>query len=141
MRGELGSIDATVYVAIKEFFMHGVNGREESTVTSGGKKAFHDKYKSKFIKKAINLSKLQVAVTVPHSTMPMRLATIGVRQSIPAQTLPIVLILTVAIANRIGVIATPGFQFVQSQNEAMRLTIIINEKFSESYLSRNYQRL
>lgn len=26
MRGELGSIDATVYVAIKEFFMHEVNG-------------------------------------------------------------------------------------------------------------------
>jgi len=58
MRGELGSIDATVYVAIKEFFMHEINGREGSTVTSGSKTGVYDKYKGKFIKEAINLSKL-----------------------------------------------------------------------------------
>lgn len=59
MHGELGSIDATVYVAIKEFFMHEINGREGSTVTSGSKAGVYDKYKGKFIKEAINLSKLK----------------------------------------------------------------------------------
>ena len=58
MRGELGSIDATVYVAIKECFMHEVNGRDGSSVTSGSKTGVYDKYKGKFIKEAINLSKL-----------------------------------------------------------------------------------
>ena len=58
MRGELGSIDATVYIAIKEFFMHEVNGRDGATVTSGNKAEFFEKYKIKFIKEAINLSKL-----------------------------------------------------------------------------------
>ncbi len=58
MRGELGSIDATVYVAIKEFFMHEVNGRDGSTVTSGNQAGVYEKYKSKFIKESINLSKL-----------------------------------------------------------------------------------
>ncbi len=37
MRGKLGSIDATIYVAIKEFFMREVNGRNEETVTTGSK--------------------------------------------------------------------------------------------------------
>lgn len=59
MRGDPGSIDATVYVAIKEFFMHEINGREGSTVTSGSKAGVYDKYKGKFIKEAINLSKLK----------------------------------------------------------------------------------
>ncbi len=58
MRGELGSIDATVYVAIKEFFMHEVNGREGSTVTSGSKTGLCEKYKKKFIGESKNLSKL-----------------------------------------------------------------------------------
>lgn len=58
MRGELGSIDATVNVVIKEFFMYEINGREGSTVTSGSKKGVYEKYKGKFIKEAINLSKL-----------------------------------------------------------------------------------
>lgn len=59
MRGELGSIDATVYVAIKEFFMHEVNGREGSTVTSGSKTSLCEKYKKKFIGESKNLSKLK----------------------------------------------------------------------------------
>lgn len=58
MRGELGSIDATVYVAIKEFFMHEINGREGTSVTSGNKTGVYDKYKGKFIKEAFNLSRL-----------------------------------------------------------------------------------
>lgn len=58
MRGELGSIDSTTHVAIKEFFMHEVNGREDTIVTSGSKAGVYDKYKGKFIKEAINLSKL-----------------------------------------------------------------------------------
>lgn len=58
MRGELGYIDATVYVAIKEFFMHEINGREGTSVTSGNKIGVYDKYKGKFIKEAINLSRL-----------------------------------------------------------------------------------
>ena len=58
MRGELGSLDATVYVAIKEFFMHEINGREGTSVTSGNKIGVYDKYKGKFIKEAINLSRL-----------------------------------------------------------------------------------
>ena len=59
MRGELGSIDATVYVAIKEFFMHEVNGRDGSTVTSGSKTGLCEKYKKKFIGESKNLSKLK----------------------------------------------------------------------------------
>ena len=35
MQGELGSIDSNVNVAIKEFFMKDINGREDSLVTSG----------------------------------------------------------------------------------------------------------
>lgn len=58
MRGELGSIDATFYVAIKEFFMHEINGREGTSVTSGNKTGVYDKYKGKFIKEAFNLSRL-----------------------------------------------------------------------------------
>lgn len=38
--------------------MHEINGREGSTVTSGSKTGVYDKYKGKFIKEAINLSKL-----------------------------------------------------------------------------------
>lgn len=58
IRGELGSINATIYVAIKEFFMREINGREGTSVTSGSKEGIYDKYKDKFIKEAINLSKL-----------------------------------------------------------------------------------
>jgi len=59
MRGELGSIDATVYVAIKEFFMHEVNGRDGSAVMAGSKTGLYEKYKNKFIGEAANLSKFK----------------------------------------------------------------------------------
>lgn len=59
MRGELGTIDATVYVAIKEFFMREINGRANTCVTCGSKEGIYDKYKKKFISEAKNLGKLQ----------------------------------------------------------------------------------
>lgn len=59
MSGALGSLDTEVYVAIKEFFMKELNGREESTVTSSSNGGAFDYYKSKFIHEAENLSKLK----------------------------------------------------------------------------------
>ena len=59
MRGELGAIDATVYVAIKEFFMHEINGRDGSTVTCGSKTGLYERYKNKFVSEATNLSKFK----------------------------------------------------------------------------------
>lgn len=58
MRDESGSKYATVLVAIKEFFMHDINGREGFTVTSGSKAGVYDRYKDKFIKESYKLSKL-----------------------------------------------------------------------------------
>lgn len=55
--GNLGSIDA--FVAIKEFFMSEINGREGLTVTTSNKAGLFDKYKCKFIKEAQNLAKLK----------------------------------------------------------------------------------
>ena len=59
MAGALGAIDANIKVAIKEFFMRDINGRSDATVTSGSKGGIYDDYKSKFIREAVNLSKLQ----------------------------------------------------------------------------------
>ena len=59
MQGELGSIDAKVKVAVKEFFMKEINGREGTTVTSGRKGGLFEDYRKKFIREANNLSKLQ----------------------------------------------------------------------------------
>ena len=59
LQGELGAINATVHVAIKEFFMHEINGRENTSVTSGTKEGLYDKYKRKFIGEARNLGKLK----------------------------------------------------------------------------------
>ena len=56
--GALGEIDTTIQVAIKEFFMSDINGREDNTVTSGSKGGVYDKYKQKFAHEAENLSKL-----------------------------------------------------------------------------------
>lgn len=57
MQGDLGSIDA--FVAIKEFFMSDINGRDNITVTSSSKAGLFDKYKRKFIKEAQSLGKLK----------------------------------------------------------------------------------
>ncbi|MCH5311601.1 MAG: serine/threonine protein kinase [Prevotella sp.] len=59
MAGALGSIDANIKVAIKEFFMRDINGRSDTTVTSGSKGGIYDEYKRKFNREALNLSKLQ----------------------------------------------------------------------------------
>ena len=59
MTGALGTIDANIKVAIKEFFMRDINGRSDATVTSGSKSGIYDDYKRKFTREAVNLSKLQ----------------------------------------------------------------------------------
>lgn len=59
MTGALGAIDANIKVAIKEFFMRDINGRSDTTVTSGNKGGIYDDYKRKFSREAVNLSKLQ----------------------------------------------------------------------------------
>lgn len=58
LQGELGVLNVNTRVAIKEFFMRDINGRNDSVVTSGSKGGLYDKYKQKFAKEAINLSKL-----------------------------------------------------------------------------------
>lgn len=45
-------------VAVKEFFMREINGRNGSSVTSGNKKGMVDYYRKKFVREAGNLSKL-----------------------------------------------------------------------------------
>lgn len=59
MQGELGSIDSNVSVAIKEFFMKDINGREDSLVTSGSNGGLFTDYRKKFAREAENLSKLK----------------------------------------------------------------------------------
>ena len=57
--GALGELEADMKVAVKEFFMKDVNGREESTVTSGSKDGLFADYKRKFRREAENLSRLR----------------------------------------------------------------------------------
>lgn len=59
MQGELGSIDSNVSVAIKEFFMKDINGREDTLVTSGSNGGIFTDYRKKFAREAENLSKLK----------------------------------------------------------------------------------
>lgn len=56
--GTLGTIASSTKVAIKEFFMREVNGRNEETVTTGSKEGIFYNYKRRFIKEARTLSKL-----------------------------------------------------------------------------------
>lgn len=56
--GALGELETTMQVAIKEFFMKEINGRQDNTVTSGSQGGLYDKYKQKFAREAKNLSKL-----------------------------------------------------------------------------------
>ena len=46
-------------VAIKEFFMSDINGRDTFTVTSSNRDGLFDKYKRKFVKEAQNLERLK----------------------------------------------------------------------------------
>ena len=56
--GALGSIPSSTKVAVKEFFMREVNGRNEDTVTTGSKDGIFYNYKRRFIKEAKTLSRL-----------------------------------------------------------------------------------
>lgn len=57
--GEIGSFKTTVQVAVKEFFMRELNGREGTEVTSSSQGRLFTDYKKKFQREAVNLSKLQ----------------------------------------------------------------------------------
>ena len=57
--GALGDLETTIQVAVKEFFMKDINGREESTVTTGSKGGVYANYKTKFAREAENLSRLR----------------------------------------------------------------------------------
>ena len=57
--GPLGTLTADVQVALKEFFMREVNGREGSTVTGGSTGGVCKYYKEKFSREASNLSRLK----------------------------------------------------------------------------------
>ncbi len=59
MRGELGSLVADMFVAVKEFFMSGINGREGTAVTVGSQGGLCDDYRRKFIREAGTLSRLK----------------------------------------------------------------------------------
>lgn len=59
MEGALGTLDSNVMVAVKEFFMREINGREGSSVTSGSNNGIFYDYRKKFKKEAENLSKLK----------------------------------------------------------------------------------
>lgn len=59
MKGALGSLDSHITVAVKEFFMKDYNERNGTNVTSGSKAGLYGYYKAKFLKEALNLSKLQ----------------------------------------------------------------------------------
>ncbi len=59
MEGSLGALDSHVFVAIKEFFMKEINGRNGTSVTSGSKGGIFYDYRKKFKKEAENLSKLK----------------------------------------------------------------------------------
>jgi formylglycine-generating enzyme required for sulfatase activity len=62
VQGELGQVKQirkdTVRVALKEFFMRDVNGREGTQVTCSQQQGFYTKYLEKFRNEAANLSRL-----------------------------------------------------------------------------------
>ncbi|MCD8266567.1 MAG: serine/threonine protein kinase, partial [Prevotellaceae bacterium] len=57
MEGALGAIEANV--AVKEFFMRDINGRDGSSVTNGSQHGLCEDYKRKFFREARNLSRLK----------------------------------------------------------------------------------
>ena len=59
MNGELGSLSMDMSVAVKEFFMKKINGREGTTVTSGSDDSLFGDYRRKFVREAANLSRLK----------------------------------------------------------------------------------
>lgn len=61
VEGGLGCLQTEMQVAVKEFFMGDINGREGSMVTTGGSSDLFDKYRSKFAREAGNLARLHHA--------------------------------------------------------------------------------
>ncbi len=59
IQGALGELNSGVKVAVKEFFMKDINGRNETSVTAGSKGGIYDKYKEKFKKESLHLSELK----------------------------------------------------------------------------------
>lgn len=57
-QGDHGNIDCSFYVAIKEFFMKDINGREDTLVASGSNGGLFADYRKKFAREAQNLGKL-----------------------------------------------------------------------------------
>ena len=56
--GALGALETTLTVAIKEFFMHDLNGRRGNEVTCSSQGGIYEHYRRKFAREAQNLSKL-----------------------------------------------------------------------------------
>ena len=61
VEGDLGRLKTEIQVAVKEFFMGDINGREGSTVTTGGSGELFDKYRHKFARESANLANLNHA--------------------------------------------------------------------------------
>lgn len=59
IQGPLGGLDNGIKVAIKEFFMRDINGRDDTAVTCSSNGNLYTDYKHKFTREALNLSKLQ----------------------------------------------------------------------------------
>ena len=58
LEGALGTFSSRLRVAVKEFFMHDINGRHDQTVTCGTQGGLYEHYRHKFAREAQNLSKL-----------------------------------------------------------------------------------
>ena len=58
LKGALGELSGGMQVAIKEFFMRNINGRQGTTVLTGSEGGLYEEYKRKFRREAVNLSKL-----------------------------------------------------------------------------------
>lgn len=59
LSGALGELQSSVQVAIKEFFMKDTNGRQGSSVTSGGDSEVFQNYRKDFIREANNLARMK----------------------------------------------------------------------------------
>lgn len=59
IKGSLGTLSGNTLVAIKEFFMKDINGREDAAVTCESRSGLYEYYKRKFAREANNLSKLK----------------------------------------------------------------------------------
>ena len=59
LSGALGELASDVTVTVKEFFMRDVNGRDGSTVTTGGDSEIFHNYRNDFAREARNLSRLK----------------------------------------------------------------------------------